>query len=470
MNFSDPFFVFILLPIIILVYVLLNRFGKTSKSSLVILIALSIIFYFISNGNYLIVLIFTLLVNYVFYKLIIKCKNKYFFVLGIIVNLLILFYFKYTSFIFENINLIVGIDLKIPIQRELPVGISFFTFMCISFLVESHTKKNTDTTLVKFASYILMFPHLVAGPIIRYSEISSSLSRQFHVDKDRLRNAAIIFTQGFAMKVVIADSLAPVADTFFGEQFVNSQLNFTLAWIGAVTYTLQIFFDFAGYSLMAIGLGKLIGFDFPINFDRPYQAKNMNEFWKKWHMTLTRWMKDYLYVPLGGNKYGNTRTYLNILVVFLISGLWHGASWNYVLWGLFNGVVIVVERLFKIDKKSLSIKRLTRIVTIFLIIIGWVIFRCTSVTILGEYLTKMFYFKSITQYNLSEIGFFVPKFMLISILFVFLITFFGHKRIPLVNKLSSTIGLQTTIYLLIFGFASIITLFRTYQPFIYFRF
>lgn len=429
---------------------------------------LSSLFYFISNGDYLIILLLYLFINYYFYKIISHFKKPIILTMGIVVNLIILFYFKYSSFMVENISLILGIDFKTPAQKELPVGISFFCFMCISFLVEGYTKKNSEISLMKFSSYILCFPHLVAGPIIRYSEISSSLSQKVAIDKSRLRESAIIFTKGFAMKVVIADTLAPIVDVIFEENFVDTKLNFILAWVGAISYSLQIFFDFAGYSLMAIGLGKLIGFDFPANFDKPYQAKNMNDFWKKWHITLTRWMKDYLYVPLGGNRYGRTRTYLNIMIVFGLSGLWHGASWNYVMWGFYNGLIVIAERLINIEK--IHSPKIIRMVTTLLIIIGWVIFRCTNVNSLLGYLKKMFDLNSIGRYNLSDIEIFVSKFELIAIFLIFLITFFGGKRIAIINKLPKNSRTLTFIYLFLFGISSIVILFRSYQPFIYFRF
>lgn len=391
--------------------------------------------------------------------------------LAIFLNLIPLIYYKYTNFIIEIINIFLKSDLKSIVQNDLPVGISFYTFMCISFIVETYRNNTKRVSLIKFSTYLSMFPHLVAGPILRYSEIRHAIDANYILSNPRFIEGSRRFVQGLAMKVLVADTLAPVADQIFSEKFINTDLNIIFAWIGAIIYTLQIFFDFAGYSAMAIGLGIFIGFNFPENFNKPYRADTLTEFWRRWHMTLTRWFRDYVYLPLGGNKSGVTRSYFNIGVVFLLSGIWHGASWNFILWGIYNGVLVISEKILKIETlKSFLILR--KITTIIVIIYGWTIFRTDNLIQLQNYTKSLVDFKSIENFNLDKTLFIIPPNVLIITLICFIFCFYKIDMFSNKELYSRKHGklFSQIIYTFIFTISIVVTLFRTYQPFIYFRF
>ena len=368
-------------------------------------------------------------------------------------------------------NVFLHSDVTVTQQNELPVGISFYTFMCISFIVETYRNNVSRTSLIKFSTYLAMFPHLVAGPILRYSEIKNAIDARYILSYPRFIYGSRRFIQGLAMKVLVADTLAPTADRIFSEKFINGDLNIIYAWIGAIIYTIQIFFDFAGYSAMAIGLGMIIGFKFPENFNKPYSAPSLSEFWRRWHMTLTRWFRDYVYLPLGGNQFGVIRSYLNIGLVFLLSGIWHGASWNFIVWGLYNGIIVVFEKIINIEKNR-SLFLLKRLSTIVIIIYGWIIFRTDNLNLLNIYSRSLVNFESIQEFDFEKIFFIIPPYVLIITLICFVYCFYGiniskHNKINL-GKYSKIFNV--VLFIFVFTISIVVTLFRTYQPFIYFRF
>jgi alginate O-acetyltransferase complex protein AlgI len=312
--------------------------------------------------------------------------------LSLLLNLGILAYFKYANFLIAELNRIL-LGLKFfPIEWNeviLPIGISFFTFQKLSYIIDVYRGKSRAlVNVIDFALYIAMFPQLIAGPIVRYSFIRQQLKARRESWLD-FYNGTLRFCWGLLKKVVIANSCARITDVIFG---LNLELLDTkVAWLGAITYTLQIYFDFSAYSDMAIGLGMLFGFAFPENFERPYSAISITDFWRRWHITLSRWFRDYLYIPLGGNRRTNTRTCLNMGIVCVLCGLWHGANWTFLLWGIYHGTFLIIERITGLREVSREkFKILRRFITLFIVVIGWVLFRSENTSQAIEFIGAMF--------------------------------------------------------------------------------
>jgi alginate O-acetyltransferase complex protein AlgI len=283
--------------------------------------------------------------------------------------------------------MISGANLSFHESIFLPVGISFYTFMAISYLFEVYKKKEQCADFLSFGTYLSLFPHLVAGPIVRYSEIDREISSRT-VNTEMFSEGIWRFCFGLGKKVILANNLGAVSDKIFA--LPHSELSISVAWIGIVCYTLQIFFDFSGYSDMAIGLARFFGFHFPENFNQPYNSANITEFWRRWHMTLSRWFKDFLYIPLGGNRNGSLKTYRNLVVVFFLCGLWHGASWTFVIWGLYHGFLLVIERIMKHHFHFEMKGPAGVIITLFLVMIGWVFFRSPNIDSSVGYIKTLF--------------------------------------------------------------------------------
>ncbi len=390
MLFVSPVFLFLFLPAVFLIHALLPMRIRNAFLALA-----SFAFYAWGGLAYAFLILVSVLVNYALGRLLGVVRNpkarKAWLVLAVVYNLGILGFFKYFTFAAGIVASAVrtfdpGFMLQPPLI-PLPIGISFFTFMILSYAVDiyrGHVKDQRNFT--DLALYILLFPHLIAGPIVRYADIQDRIAER------RITAAGVAagverFLLGFAKKLIVADAMARIAGFFF-----DSPVNLSTpgAWLGALAYALQIYFDFSAYSDMAIGLAKMFGFDFRENFDHPYAAASVQEFWRRWHISLSSWFRDYLYIPLGGNRKGAARTYLNLLVVFFATGLWHGASWNFVLWGLFHGAFLILER----AGLSNLLRRLPRAVghvyTLFAVVVGWVLFRTKDLPAAGTYLKAMF--------------------------------------------------------------------------------
>ena len=330
MNFASVTFLFFFLPAIVAVYFLLRSRGARN----VFLLIASLFFYAWGEGPGLSLLLISIMMNHEF-SLRIARKPQPWLAIGIASNLALLIAFKYLGLITETLGL--------PrIEPRLPLGISFFTFQAMSLLIDVSRGSKPAANPVRTGLYISMFPQLIAGPIVRWDEIRSQIAGR-QESWDRFCDGAKLFMLGLAQKVLIADVIAQVADSAFGAD--ASSLGPEAAWIGLAAFTLQIYFDFAGYSNMAIGLGRIFGFELPRNFEHPYSAASFQEFWRRWHMTLSRWFRDYLYIPMGGSRDGEARTYRNLLIVFVLCGLWHGAAWTFLLWGLSHGAFMISERL-----------------------------------------------------------------------------------------------------------------------------
>lgn len=375
MVFSSVIFLFYFLPLTLLVY----YFARHRNF---ILLVASLLFYSWGEIEYLYLLVASCLINYVFGLMIEKkwpFPARFSIAAGVSANILTLIFYKYTNFFANSLNTFLPEALQLNIGTiRLPLGISFFTFHSLSYLVDIYRKKVTaEKDPVNLMLYITMFPQLVAGPIIRFSIIADEI-RQRTETSEKFIKGIKIFIIGLAQKVLIANTVAVPADKIFG--LPSSSLDAGLAWISAVFYTIQIYFDFAGYSNMAIGLGFMFGLTFPENFNFPYISQSVTEFWRRWHMTLSQWFRDYVYIPLGGNKEGSIKTYRNLFLVFFLCGLWHGANWTFAAWGVYHGLFLIIERMgfSKIIEKAW--RPLRHLYTMLVVIVGWVLFRSDTFT------------------------------------------------------------------------------------------
>jgi len=373
MVFSSITFLVYFLPIFLLLYHLVPHKFKNA----VILIA-SIYFYSWGGPKFIFVILGTtfldyFLVNAMHNQKTQSAKNK-FLIVSLCLNLGLLFYFKYCNFFIDNINALLGTEIS-WLKVVLPIGISFYTFESLTYVIDVY--RGVHKPLKNFwhyQTYILLFPKLIAGPIVRYNDIADQITdREKNYTPNVKLSGFLIFCFGLAKKTIIANTLGMQADAVF--KLAPEQLDTAAAWVGALAYTFQIYFDFSGYSDMAIGLGKMMGFRFPENFKNPYTSASINEFWRRWHITLGTWMKNYLYIPLGGNKNSNAKLYRNLIIVFLFSGLWHGASWNFVLWGAYHGLFLILERLFLGNILIKLGKFISIPITFIIVVTGWVLFR-----------------------------------------------------------------------------------------------
>ena len=344
MLFTSPIFLCVFLPLLLILYSITPRVLKNTLLALA-----SLMFYFWGEVDYAWVFLLSVVFNYLMGRIIglsASSKKSLFLVIACIVNLVLLGYFKYANFIADNINQLLSLFHFAPIRLDpvhLPIGISFVTFHALSYLID--IKRGTSTEQkdpMDVLLYLALFPQLIAGPIIRYNQIAEQIkNRFFSIDDVYAGIRRFIF--GLSKKVLIANQLGLIADSIFSIH--GTDITTPLAWLGVTAYTLQLYFDFSGYSCMAIGLAMIFGFRFPENFNYPYISKSIQEFWRRWHISLSSWFRDYLYIPLGGNRHGTARTYFNLVLVFFLCGLWHGSSWNFVIWGLFHGSFLVIERI-----------------------------------------------------------------------------------------------------------------------------
>jgi len=388
MVFSSVIFLFLFLPLTLLCYGVAGR-----KYRNIVLLLASLLFYTWGEGMYLLIMLFSIGLNYACG--LAMCRpggrpSRTVLAVGVGANLAILAFFKYANFIVDNINILLEMAAISPIilkPAHLPIGISFFTFQAVSYIVDIYRKETRpQTSLVDLGLYISMFPQLIAGPIVRYKTIAAELAAR-RVDLATCAYGIRRFIFGLSKKVLLANPLGEVADTIFA--LPAAELSPSLAWLGALCYTLQIYFDFSGYSDMAIGLGRIFGFHFLENFNYPYASRSIREFWRRWHISLASWLRDYLYIPLGGNRRGRLHTSFNLLLVFFLCGLWHGASWTFVCWGLFHGFFLIVERTRFGSWMSRWWWPLPHLWTLLIVIVGWVLFRSETIAQALEFLLVM---------------------------------------------------------------------------------
>ncbi|MDE6662877.1 MAG: MBOAT family protein [Lachnospiraceae bacterium] len=386
MLFSSIEFLFRFLPVFMLIYLLVPE-----KYRNFVLLSGSLVFYGVGEPYYVLLLVFSILINYGLGRLILNDKlieyKLPFLVFTLIVDFGLLFIFKYQNFVVENINKLVSYEAIPVLDLVLPLGISFYTFQTVSYLIDCYRGKiKKAPSLIEFAVYVSMFPQLIAGPIVKFDEVSEKLKKR-RISAGGLENGLKRFSIGLGYKVLLANQIGTLWNTIMTAGAGN--LSAPVAWLGAFAYSFQIYFDFWGYSLMAKGLGEMLGFRLPKNFDNPYASKSISEFWRRWHITLGRWFKEYLYIPMGGNRKGFVRTSFNLLIVWAFTGLWHGAGWNFLLWGLAFFVIISIEK-SGIGKWLEKSKILGHIYVIAVIPITWVIFAITDIGQLGMYLQNMF--------------------------------------------------------------------------------
>ncbi len=386
MLFNSYIFVLLFLPLCLVGYFMLNHF-KLQKVAQVFLLGMSLWFYGYFNANYLWIIIFSVGMNYLCYRGMCRWAEqkvrKAIMLAGVVMNVGVLFYFKYFDFFLENINIIFKADFALR-NILLPLGISFFTFQQISFIVDIYQKEVPPYSLLDYACFVTFFPQLIAGPIVSHHELVPQFMdpARKKFQWDNMAQGIYLFVLGLGKKVLLADSLGKAANYGF---LVSQSLNATDTIFVMLAYTLQIYFDFSGYCDMAIGIGKMFNIDLPLNFNSPYKATTIKEFWDRWHMTLTRFLTKYIYIPLGGNRKGIVRTCTNIFIVFLVSGFWHGANWTFVFWGACHGIASVFNRLF--DKYISKIPKCIKwFVTFIFLNFTWLIFRADSIK---EALTMM---------------------------------------------------------------------------------
>lgn len=464
MVFSSPIFLFVFLPLFLTAYYV----SPIRHRSLLILIA-SYAFYGWWKLGYLLVVVGISVISYVAASLAITCRTQlersWAVGIGVALDLAVLAYFKYTYFVLENmapaLN-ILGVTTSPAIQILLPIGISFLTFQSISYIVDVARKDAPPArNLTDFLAFTALFPQLIAGPVLRYKDLADQFSERQHSFE--------IFTAGFgrfvtglAMKLLVADSIAPMAD----RMFALSHPTLAEAWLGALAYSMQLFFDFAGYSAMAIGLGLMIGFRFVENFNAPYVSQSITEFWRRWHISLSNWLRDYLYVPLGGNRKGTFKTYRNLMLTMVLGGLWHGANWTFILWGGWHGTFLALERwktqYGRTRRASIWPRYLGWPLTMLVVMLGWVMFRAATVSDAFAVYAGMIG-KNGIAISPQTVHFNQPlEFIMLIIACLFT---FGHLA---EFRMKGALSHVTSVFL--FGLCTMVMMARTFSPFLYFQF
>lgn len=473
MIFSSIFFLFYFLPIFLIVYELLPHKYRNYWA-----LAASLLFYTWGAPKFVFIVVGVIILDFFLVNRIYKSDNnrlrRQLLSLSVILKVGLLGYFKYANFFVDNVDQLIqelGFSELTWTKVALPIGISFFTFQALTYSVDVYRKVHAPLKSVSdYLLYILLFPQLIAGPIVRFNEIADQLEDRKSTDNfDNKVLGLFRFIIGLSKKVLIANVLGAETDKIFA--LSEQELYSNMAWIGIFAYTFQIYFDFSGYSDMAIGLGKMMGFSFPENFDNPYVSQNITEFWRRWHMTLGRFMKDYLYIPLGGNQVSIKKMYFNLALVFIVSGFWHGAAWNFIIWGAFHGFFLIMDRLFLINFYHKIGKFPSIIITFFITMIGWVIFRATSFDQI------QFYIKALFSFN-SQDYFIDKEFILIlglAIIFSFFTLFKKGLKIQefifFKKQYSNKQYMMLSALLLILFFLSVISIIASgFNPFIYFRF
>jgi alginate O-acetyltransferase complex protein AlgI len=466
MLFSSMIFIFVFLPVLCVAY-----YSVPSRSYRnILLCAASLLFYAWGEPRYILLMMASIAVNYLFGIQIEKNTShsgrKLFLILAVICNLGALGFFKYAGFFVRNINYFCHTSVYDP-GFPLPIGISFYTFQALSYIIDVYWKKTeAQKNFLNLTLYITLFPQLIAGPIVRYIEIENEINNR-HESFNNFINGLKQFIIGLAAKVIIANNMAVIADTIF-KDYKNSSC--MILWIAAIAYTFQIYFDFAGYSRMAIGLGRMFGFHFPQNFNYPYISGSITDFWRRWHITLSSWFRDYVYIPLEGSRCSRTKFIRNIIITWMLTGFWHGAEWNFILWGLYYALLLLIEKLLTGKIIAKLPRLLTIVISMFFVVIGWVLFRITGIADLGNILYRMFTSSDIStrQYIaehasvMSKSFFFIPAVIASTPV---LKTVYGKIHVY-------TAGFAVELFCIICLFVVSVCMLvaSTYNPFIYFRF
>ncbi|MBQ8912429.1 MAG: MBOAT family protein [Lachnospiraceae bacterium] len=517
MVFSSVIFLTAFLPLTFILYYL--PFSIKYKNA--VLIIMSLLFYSFGEPVYIFLMLGSVIMNYLFGRLLGKTegKRKLWLILSVVFNIGLLGVFKYTGFFIESVNQAFSLTLHVP-KIELPIGISFYTFQAMSYVIDVYRdEKQVQNNFFKLLLYIAFFPQLIAGPIVRYHDIDMQLGKRGVDGKGKASLSMIMagmerFTKGLAKKVIIANAMGQIADTIYALDITG--YNALAAWAGAITYVFQIYYDFSGYSDMAIGLAKMFGFDFLENFDHPYSSLSIKEFWRRWHISLSTWFKEYVYIPLGGNRRGRVRTNVNKIIVFFLTGFWHGANWTFIVWGLFHGAFLIIEDAVNVglkkrresrfnnkelseDSKELSedgkiennikkvndindikeglvnnniaVKILKNIYVWIVVTVGFVFFRADNISIALSFIGKMFAGFSKNRASVVLVCRLFNPYNLFVIILAFILSYpvmkfckdkLSDKKI---YKSMAAIGSLLLLFMCILNLAS-----EAYNPFIYFRF
>ena len=468
MVFSSLIFLFVFLPIVLLIYYISPRPLKNF-----VILLFSLIFYAWGEPKFIFLIILSILINYIGALQIVKNssdteKRKFIFITLLLIDISILFFFKYYGFIISSIGSLFGIDLVIR-DIPLPLGISFYTFQQISYIIDVYTKKTkVQKNLINFSAYITMFPQLIAGPIVKYNDIEGQLKNR-NENLTQFSSGVHRFIIGLGKKVLLANSIGAIWSEI--KVIPLNEISILTSWIGIIAFALQIYFDFSGYSDMAIGLAKMFGFEFLENFNYPYISKSVTEFWRRWHISVGAWFREYLYIPLGGNKKGNLIQIRNLFVVWFTTGLWHGASFNFIAWGIYFGVILFIEKIIFKNILNKLPSFLCHIYTLILVLIGWVIFDMNTLSSAMEYISIMFGLSN--NLVVDKLSLFILSNNIVILLIgiicstTLLPNVFKKLRCSLKK---SNIFIIISIYLIIFILSISYLVGESFNPFLYFRF
>lgn len=461
MVFSSVIFICFFLPLVFVSY----YFAKSVKIQNLILCLFSIVFYAYGEPLFVIYLIFSVFVHYLTLKNGNVTKLKVAMLTTLDIG--VLFVFKYLNFVTDTVCTLVNAEpVKLPIA--LPIGISFFTFQIISYTVDCY--RNKDFTKISFTNlllYISFFPQLIAGPIVKFHDIEAQLYKR-EKNLALAADGAVRFIIGLSKKIIIADTLAVAVDNIFN--FKEEYISFPVAWVAAISYTMQIYFDFSGYSDMAIGLGKMFGFTFLENFDYPFASNNIREFWRRWHISLSSWFKDYVYIPLGGSRKGKTRTILNRLFVFLLTGIWHGANFTFVLWGIYHGILCMLEELGVIPTKKIKNKLILRIYMFCTVAIGFLVFRAENLSVAFTFVKAAICGYTVNPQGVSLLLTEFSPFFTVVLAAALILAFFGNKLKEKFSDNRIIKGVKYPSAFLLFAASLMLIISSSYSPFIYFQF
>jgi len=474
MIFSSLFFMFLYLPVVLL----LNKIVPPGPKNIfrnTVLFLVSLLFYAWGEPLYVILMLLTITIGWGTGLFVDKAMGqgnikaaRFWVAFSVIVNLAILAFFKYADFFIGNINGILGTSIPL-LNIALPVGISFYTFQTLSYTIDVYRKDApVQPNFISFGAYIALFPQLIAGPIVRYLTIAEQLNER-SCDEDKFASGIKTFTVGLAKKVLLANTIGALWDTVIA--LPQSEVSVLTSWLGIIAYAFQIYFDFSGYSDMAIGLGRMLGFEFDKNFDYPYASQSVTEFWRRWHISLGTWFREYLYIPLGGNRVAKWRYFLNIFIVWFCTGFWHGAGWNFILWGLYFGLLLVIEKAFLL-KLLQKIPRLFRHVYLLLtVLFSWVFFAIDDMSVVGRYFGNMF--------GLGGVPFINDRFIYLFYTNAILIAILGICATPLCENLKNKLALKNRKIFLVATLVGCLFVWivsttylvsSSYNPFLYFRF
>ena len=469
MIFSSVFFLFVFMPIVLLAYFLVP--GKLKN--VVILIA-SLVFYAWGEPVYIVLMIFSIVYNYISGIEIDYCRSRerdrqaaITFILAVVVNLGMLGFFKYYGFLVENINSILPVDIPYR-SLPLPIGISFYTFQTLSYVIDVYRGNvKVQKNLLYFGTYISMFPQLIAGPIVRYADVEEQLTNRKE-SLVKFGDGVAWFLRGLGKKVLLANNIGMTFDTIAA--MPSGEMSVLSAWIGCAAYTFQIYFDFSGYSDMAIGLGKMFGFEFVKNFNYPYTASSITDFWRRWHISLSSWFREYVYIPLGGNRVSKVKHIRNIFVVWMLTGLWHGAAWNFVFWGLYYGVLLLLEKYALKNVLEHLPWFVKHIYTILLVMVGWVFFFSPDIGSAFKYLGAMIGTGANGFADSAAVYYLYNNLLMFIVLIICSVPYTYKKFLRLETGKKSYRTIAMISYLLIFVLAVACLVNATYNPFLYFRF